>query len=283
MTWHLSKGSPSRFEEVLNWASFNDCLSLNFRRLQFPTVQAVLDGRILPESAVTEPDPESQTGGRRLSSDQIRIISKKGATLVFRDIYLWNSQVRGLVQEVCRELSETVKANLYYSPGGIPGYEIHYDTHDVLVLQLEGDKHWEFYGVTYPLPLSTQPSKNRAKPSSKIAEANLRKGDTLYVPRGLWHSARASVGSPSLHLTIGLYRRTRMDMLRWFIDRFADDMELRADAASPFDPQAVEKSLELISDKLRDSLINRRSLAKQYQDYSEFVIEKQNEVFEFPY
>jgi hypothetical protein len=86
--------------------------------------------------------------------------------------------------------------------------------------------------------------------SDPLWEGFLEDGDALYLPRGCWHEASA-VGGPSLHLTIGIRRRTGVDFLRWLA------AELRATPAIRRDlPRfAGEGDLESHAQELRTAVL----------------------------
>ena len=49
-----------------------------------------------------------------------------------------------------------VQANAYSTPRGSQGFAVHHDTHDVLVLQVAGEKRWQLYDPLLELPLKHQ-------------------------------------------------------------------------------------------------------------------------------
>jgi hypothetical protein len=112
------------------------------------------------------------------------------------------------VAALCRRLEATfgctVHTNLYLTPPGAQGFNAHYDTHEVFVLQAEGFKHWRLYGPARALPLADERAsltKDRVGPPTQ--EVLLKAGDLLYIPRGHVHDAFTSACA-SLHLTVGI-------------------------------------------------------------------------------
>jgi hypothetical protein len=133
--------------------------------------------------------------------------------------------------EFCRaletELEQPVQANSYYTPAGSQGFGVHHDTHDVLCLQVAGEKRWLVYEPLLELPLKEQRwSAALGTPGPVVEDLTLRAGDTLYLPRGWLHEALTS-DSDSLHITVGINVYTRLDALRAAVERLADDLELR--------------------------------------------------------
>jgi JmjC domain len=104
-----------------------------------------------------------------------------------------------------------VQANAYYTPRGSQGFAVHHDTHDVLILQVAGEKRWLLYEPLVELPLKTQRySKALGEPGEPTDDFVLRAGDTLYLPRGWLHQAETS-DTDSLHLTVGINAYTWLD------------------------------------------------------------------------
>ena len=134
-----------------------------------------------------------------------------GATIVLQALHVnWHP-----LAVFCRLLEEaighTVQANSYYTPRGSQGFAVHHDTHDVLVLQVAGEKRWLLYDPLFELPLKHQRySKTLGERGEPIDDFVLRAGDTLYLPRGWLHQAETS-DADSLHLTIGINAYTWLD------------------------------------------------------------------------
>ena len=111
------------------------------------------------------------------------------------------------------EFSHPFQANAYLTPPGNQGAKVHYDTHDVFVLQVTGSKRWTIYGTPVELPLKNQdfdPSEHT--PGEPTLEFELCAGDAVYIPRGWAHEAR-STETVSLHITVGILAYTWTDFL----------------------------------------------------------------------
>jgi len=123
--------------------------------------------------------------------------------------------------------------NIYHSGPSAKALQRHYDAYDVIVIQLQGEKVWEVqiqqgqqHEGSYNKQHEEQEQEERNEDGeeknnkgssshdddddgggSKWKNLTLRKGDVLYIPKGVWHSATTSVDSPTLtstHITIGL-------------------------------------------------------------------------------
>lgn len=117
----------------------------------------------------------------------------------------------------CRALenvfSSRIQTNIYLTPAHSQGFPSHYDSHDVLVLQVEGTKEWRIYDHPVELPLLTQGFNREETPIGEETDRFvLEPGDMCYVPRGLTHDAVAT-DQTSLHITTGLMTRTWADLV----------------------------------------------------------------------
>jgi ribosomal protein L16 Arg81 hydroxylase len=120
--------------------------------------------------------------------------------------------------EFCRALEELfschVQTNIYLTPSGNQGFPIHYDNHDVFVMQVSGAKAWRLYGVPVETPFrGEQFQLGQHEPGPISQEFTLNPGDCVYVPRGMMHDAENVGEEPSLHITVGLITKTWADLL----------------------------------------------------------------------
>ncbi|XP_043087712.1 ribosomal oxygenase 2 [Puntigrus tetrazona] len=101
-----------------------------------------------------------------------------------------------------------VGSNIYITPEASQGLPPHYDDVEVLILQLEGQKHWRLYQPTVPLAreYSLEPEERIGSPTHDFI---LQPGDLLYFPRGTIHQADTPAGvKRSIHLTLSTYQNT---------------------------------------------------------------------------
>ena len=127
-----------------------------------------------------------------------------------------------------RELGEKIQVNLYAGWHSEPGFNVHWDDHDVIVLQLAGRKKWMIYGETRKHPLASDVERDTTPPDEPIWEETISDGDLLYIPRGFWHVA-TPLDEASLHLTIGIPNRTGIDLMTWLTQRLRTSEVFRKD------------------------------------------------------
>lgn len=142
-----------------------------------------------------------------------------GATLVLSHMH----QMLPALGRFCRGLEQiflhAVQCNIYLTPPGAQGFRVHYDTHDVLILQVQGEKLWRFW-PTPAVPFANEhtPWEDQPSPDEEPQSQMLRPGDVLYVPRGMLHDAASQGAQSSLHLTVGLLGESWGDALRAALD-----------------------------------------------------------------
>ena len=163
------------------------------------------DGTTLPAADVTR-SVRLGAGVVEDAADLSRIVglAADGATIVLQGLQQLWTPLQRFTGELEEATSHRVQANAYLSPPGASGLRHHADTHEVLVLQVEGEKAWRVDG---------------------LGELTLHAGDVLYLPAGTGHSAAAQE-QHSLHITIGLLARSYRQVLQRLID---DQEELAGD------------------------------------------------------
>ena len=148
-----------------------------------------------------------------LNLNQIYAAYSDGYTVVINEIDRYHSAIKQLCQRVRQELHHHVVANMYLTPPNQKALWPHYDTHDVLVIQIHGTKEWKIYDAPLETPLLHTP-----QPVFKASELSgertviLEAGDFMYMPRGVPHHAFTHDES-SLHLTIGIHPKQWVDLL----------------------------------------------------------------------
>ena len=165
-----------------------------------------------------------------------------GATIVVQGLHHnWLPLAR-----YCRQLEaflgHPAQANAYYTPRGSQGLPVHHDTHEVISLQVAGEKRWLVYEPVLELPLKNQRYRSAlGAPGEPVLDVTLRAGDTMYLPRGWLHQALTS-GSDSLHITVGVNVRRWIDEAHAELDVQERELAFREtiDGAEPPELPALD-------------------------------------------
>jgi hypothetical protein len=154
-----------------------------------------------------------------------------GCTLILDMAHLFDPTL----EVACRALQwwtrEVVQVNLYLTTGEAAGFELHWDDHDVLIVQLAGEKSWEVRGLSRVAPMYRDAASNAVPPDEALWAGAMRTGDVMHIPRGYWHQAtREQRGNGySLHATFGFTKRTGVHWLNWLADQARADETFRRD------------------------------------------------------
>ncbi len=221
----VPRDEGGRFDDLLSEADVERLVCST--AIRYPAFRLVREGSQLAVSEYT-----SDVSWRPPFTDTVDVPSllaewEAGATIVLQALHVsWHP-----LAVFCRLLEEalghSVQANAYYTPRGSQGFAVHHDTHDVLVLQVAGEKRWLLYEPLLELPLKHQRYSaalgDHGEPSDDVV---LRAGDTLYLPRGWLHQAETSAHD-SLHLTIGITAHTWLDGAKGALEAGEEELAFR--------------------------------------------------------
>src|SRR5215469_4387291 len=116
-------------------------------------------------------------------------------------------------------LHKPVTASAFWSRSGMRA-PIHYDDHDLLVVQLRGTKRWYVSQQPSELRNAWSTMGQRTPNISPHLTLDAQPGDIMYLPRGTYHSVDSDSGS--LHVSIGFTPLTLRETLIAAIDLFSD-------------------------------------------------------------
>jgi ribosomal protein L16 Arg81 hydroxylase len=112
-----------------------------------------------------------------------------GATIVINSAQAAIPPLANVCRLVAQELKINLQANIYITPANSQGFGMHYDPHDIFLLQIKGPKRWKIYDSGEELPTTYSSFK---KTPALISEFEINSGDFLYMPRGTVHEAFSS-------------------------------------------------------------------------------------------
>jgi len=248
----VPRDEPGRFDDLLSEADVERLVCST--AIRYPGFRLVREGSQIAVGAyssdVSWRPPFTGT------ADVPRVLAEwdAGATIVLQALHVnWHP-----LAVFCRLLEDAlgrgVQANSYYTPSGSQGFGVHHDTHDVLVLQVAGEKRWRLYDPLLELPLKHQRYSgalgDHGAPTDDLV---LRAGDTLYLPRGWLHEAETSQ-TDSLHLTIGIAAHTWLDAAKDALAACEDEPGFRHDVARG----EADGLVPAIAEQLDPELVQRR-------------------------
>jgi ribosomal protein L16 Arg81 hydroxylase len=217
---------------------------------------------------------------KRMNAPEALAAYAEGNTLIFDEFEKSFPPVAQVVELLAQELftpKAMVSCTAFASPKG-EGVALHFDAKEVIAVQLSGSKTWYLApnDVDYPLsdylPLdefslpeelkSYLPAGYHHRPEP-AQEFTLCPGDTLFVPRGHWHSTRAP--EPSISLSFIFSSPTHLEiLLNRYRKALITDPDWRTPAiVSCHGPEWVEKSRAVLEQLAAEYLARSSEMDKQ--------------------
>ncbi|WP_019063020.1 cupin domain-containing protein [Streptomyces prunicolor] len=210
-------GAFSAPGELMTWDDLNTILATH--RMDPPRLRLSIDGEMVPQYRYSAPvSTRRHTVWQRTHPAELHERLAEGASLVIDAVDELHPPVGRAAMELEQWLRTGVQTNLYASWTAREGFGVHWDDHDVVVIQVDGSKRWKIYGPTRTAPMYKDTEEPEPPPEKPLTEVVMRPGDLLYLPRGWWHSVAASEGEHSLHLTFGIQTTTGAQLLSWLAD-----------------------------------------------------------------
>jgi hypothetical protein len=254
---HVASGAVG---ELFGWRQLNAALAEH--RLVPPRLRLERGGQDISNTVFRA--RRTRRGAQMQDLDPAALMAglREGATLIVDAVNEISPPLQRLCAGLSAEFAASCQANLYASWGATQGFDVHWDDHEVFVLQLEGRKEWALYGVTERWPTRRGAGADAPRPETPVERFVLGPGEVLYLPRGCWHAA-VGLGEPTLHLTVGLTRKSGADLLHWLADELLTEDLVRADL--PFEAGPVrlgERVAELLA---RVAAQDPQGLAARYR------------------
>ena len=224
---YVPRDAPGYFADLYDVADIEESLVVGARDLErFALVKAGAPQAPLNEYVVSSPAIRWKSSGKgpvaHIDPRKVAALLERGYTLVINDAALLSARLQRTCNRLQRDLGAYVGANVYFTPAGNQGLDVHHDTHDTLTIQVEGSKTWRIYEPLIELPLESQQLHRGTEmpPLTLHREVTLGAGETLYLPRGYAHEAVATEGR-ALHVTFALAPLRVIDLLHESLDVLA--------------------------------------------------------------
>lgn len=244
--------------------SLDDFLSSPVSRPDF--LRVVKSGTEVPRNAYTSVR-RNRGGGEQDLLDAAKLLQlfHDGHTVVVGALHRFHPTVADFARRLSQEIGHPVGVNSYLTPNLSQGLNLHYDTHDVFVVQIVGSKRWTVrrpHKPRLPTPeqewalLTTEEREGiLAEDRDEELTLDMQAGDCLYLPRGFLHAAQ-STSELSVHLTIAVYPRLRRDLVRAYLDVLtAKDPWLREESRP-----STQTDLHALGDELTVAVARLQSM-----------------------
>ncbi len=255
----VARDNPAYYQSLFSRRDLDSVLA--FTRPQFRDPASYKPGDSSHSNIVQAWLPEDEAfAGCYPGLPEVHRAFARGKTLLINSMQHRWPAIAAMSRNLEVQFGCPVHTYLLLTPPGAQGLAAHYDAYEIFVLQIDGVKHWRFYGCAREMPL---PSDQNEIPRDQLGpptqEVFLKPGDLLYMPRGHVHEAFTS-DRASLHLTVGIRIYRWLDLLRnAFAGAAAADVRFRQSpppgllCAGTFPRESREKFKELLELLARDA------------------------------
>jgi ribosomal protein L16 Arg81 hydroxylase len=183
--------NADRYSKLLSWEALKRIIEGGEYWLE--------DVRVTKEKVIIPPLFYLTDG--KLDAAKLEVLLAHGASIIMTHLQRKVPSIASLCDNIKLRLPERIIAGMILTTGAGGALDLHYDSDDLIILQVEGTKRWQIYGPTVAYPVKELPKELPSK-SVPIFDEFLLPGDFLFVPSGNWHQCENGPGR-SLHLGIG--------------------------------------------------------------------------------
>jgi bifunctional lysine-specific demethylase and histidyl-hydroxylase NO66 len=190
--------SPDRFQSL--WAEWELEAACRFTPApHHEHFRLLIRGKKIPSSAFID-----GTGAFR--EEAFRQLRASGASVAFGNFEDFSNIALALSRALEAEFKLPVQVNLYVTPGSNQGLGVHVDPHDVLILQIQGEKVWDIH-------------EEGTESVSGPRVVTLTQGGWLFLPKGTRHEVRNRSSVMSVHFTLGFHPLTWGEIFQRALNR----------------------------------------------------------------
>lgn len=248
---YIKRDDENYYKDILTSGEIS--AYLDRQDIFYPSVRIVKNGKEIPNAEYTL--KSTPIGHHRkdgiINTEKAFALFNAGATFVIQAGQRYFNHLSHCCLQLSQKFNAPVQANLYITPDKSQGFNPHWDTHDVFVLQISGTKTWHLYGFEKELPTKNQSFVSKDYNKEPLHTIQLMPGDFLYLPRGYVHDAMADNGISS-HITIGILSFTWHRLFSEMFQQLEEYKEFRE--AIPFWeadlPAAIHQKTALLKQTL---------------------------------
>ncbi|MDT3395629.1 cupin domain-containing protein [Streptomyces sp. B1866] len=221
------------------------------RSLANPQVRCFRKGTELhPDTYLSQDVTSRGQSIRMVNMRRLRSHLREGVTLILDRAHVFDPTLEVVYRAIQWWSGERVSINLYLTTNADEGFGLHWDDHNVLAIQLSGEKEWEVRGASRAAPMFRDAARNDEPSDDVIWSGTTRAGDVIHIPRGYWHKASRSGrdSGHSLHMTLGFTNPTGVGWLSWMADWSREFELFRHDLDPSADPDQQQTQHRKLTD-----------------------------------
>jgi 50S ribosomal protein L16 3-hydroxylase len=200
------------------------------------------------------------TGAAPAGEQEMQALSEEGFTFVVRHAERGDARLAELAGNFEKDFAAPVNIHLYSTPAAEYGFSWHYDSEEVFIVQMKGDKTYELRKNTvnpWPVEEAVPENMRYEREITPLWRCRVAAGGWLYIPSGYWH--RAVAGSSSHSIALGVKPRTAIDVWDFLRARLPERLLWRqrlpvmGEAAS-LTPSEIDSELQNLFRGLQEDL-----------------------------
>jgi hypothetical protein len=236
-----------------------------------------MDTRKIPPHSLFSQLPRHNGSRFKLETGALQGFIDQGASIILDNIEEMSDGLRAIRNAIVDCTGGKVECNLYYSQPRHQAFSVHFDNHEVVALQVSGEKRWRVYQQAHRFPINhlaflggDQARHEKAK-GPVSAEFLLKPGDFVYLPAGYYHQALC-VDSISIHLSFSVVEMIGLDVVSEIfdagvLDEFFRAPVRRANGDGAWSAEAYVKLLTERIEKLATSAEFARKIEARLQSF----------------
>ncbi|MAP23909.1 MAG: hypothetical protein CMM87_00015 [Rickettsiales bacterium] len=166
----------------------------------FPELTCINEYGQIPHQKYTKINAQSFSS--QVVFEGVRDVLNHGATVRIRDTPYYSESVQKLQNIFNDTFRFKTTISAFYSNLGAEGFNPHYDIRHIFIFQMEGVKKWFLGEKIDEVPRHDFTPHTKFLDPCEKKVLDLRKGEILYIPPGLWHKTKTV--RDSLHLAVGV-------------------------------------------------------------------------------
>jgi ribosomal protein L16 Arg81 hydroxylase len=206
----------NRFERLLSWDTIERLIERG--DLPLKNVHLTLARDQVPSMLFSQ--------GDKPDLSRIRRMLERGASVIAYSLETHVPAIETLARNIAGQLRERVTVVGIVTTGTGGAFKLHHDTYDILILQVEGSKHWRIYDDPTVNPVGGMPPQAPPAHDRVVFDGQLRPGDLLLLPAGYWHECENGDGR-SVHMIVTIEPLTSLHVVRALARQALEERDFR--------------------------------------------------------
>jgi len=264
-------GNVEKVADICSWDHINDLMQM-VTTWSDKNLKIVIDAKtVQPVSFCERVANRDRLGSMRPQPHKVAQLFNQGATIVLDLMETMNPGIRAATEAIQMATGFRVSCNAYSSRKQHKAFDSHFDSMDVFALHIEGTKSWRVYKGRFENPLerhgydnpSHSPEFLEKAKGDLLMEIEMKPGDMLYLPKGVYHDALASTEA-CLHLSFGTTQPCGLDVINWLTKSLTSFPVMRQALPEYNEEEAHDALVKQVAEGLAE-LLTEPTLAQQFR------------------